>query len=282
MGIGAVLGGAAEGAGPGLGRFSNALLQVMGSQQQRRGMEEQREFRASESAYRRHRDQVSDAASREALDLQERTLEARTRDADRSFAHALRAGGWDFDYHPEGAPAPASSMTIGPPRPIVGPGGGPAAEPAAAGEGMKFELPPRQGVGDRISRRFTVGDYNPDQDPALQRRLREIEATAAARPGPAGPTMSVGGMTAPTTPAGRATIEDHMNWRSSLPGQTPAGARDPARDQLLIGGALARMQGEDGEIDYLRLESVLDELRRRPGVTNDDLDLIRDRFTRQY
>ena len=92
--------------------------------------------------------------------------------------------------------------------------------------------------------------------------------------------MSVGGMTAPATAAGRASIEDHMGWRSGLPGASTG--RDPSRDQTLVEGALSRMQGEDGQIDYMRLESVLDELRRRPGVTNEDLDVVRDRFTRQY
>ena len=68
MGIGAVLGGAAEGTGQGLGRFSNAILQVLGSMEGRKNVEEYRASQAEESAYRRHRDSVRDTADREAMD----------------------------------------------------------------------------------------------------------------------------------------------------------------------------------------------------------------------
>ena len=257
MNLGAAFGGAAEGAGTGLGRFSNALMQVLGSQQHRAGM-------AEEKSYRRYRDGITDAADREAMDLQKRTLKARhveslrsdTRtmiESDRNFEQRLIEGG--FDYERSGA------------GPTLGrPGGTPS---VSIGE----VAPITPGVGTNLGRGFTVGDYNPEKDPALQRSLALKAATPA--------TMSVGGMTAPATPAGRTTIEDHMNWRSGLPGGSAPG-RDPNRDRALVEGALTRMEGEDGQIDYLRLESVLDELRRRPGVTNEDLDIVRDRFTRKY
>ena len=268
MGVGAILGGAAEGTGRGLGRFSNSILQVLGGMEGRKDAEGYRAAQAEERTYRRDRDTVRDTADQEAADLQSRTLDAQSRESDRRFSHQLRESGYDFDYHPErvGVPGGTRSVQIGEVSPLD-----PAGDMTPSGPA----------VGNEIARRFTVGDYNPEIDPAHQRRLSEIDATADARTRNAPPpTISVGGKTAPDTPGGRTSIEDHMKWRAGLPGESTG--RDPTRDQALFGGARMRMIGEDGKIDWMRLEDMLAELESKPGITNEDLEVVRERFTRQY
>ena len=246
MNLGAAFGGAAEGAGTGFGRLGNALMQVLGSQQHRAGM-------AEEKSYRRYRDGIADTANREAMDLQKRTLEARQHEmlrsdtramieSDRNFEQRLREGG--FDYERSGA------------GPRLGtPGGTPS---VSFGE----VAPITPGVGTKLGRGFTVGDYNPEKDPALKRSIALKSATP--------PTMSVGGLTAPATPAGRTQIEDHMTWRSGLPGGSAPG-RDPNRDRALVEGALTRMEGEDGQIGSAAPRfsaSQVTGASRKPGLSH--------------
>ena len=245
--LGAVLGGTAEGAGRGLGQFSQSLMQVLGSQQHRKQMQ-----RADEQeAYRRHRDQVDDRRHRENMELQAKTIEARTRSEDRHFAQTLREQGYDFEYDPQGVAPPEGSV----------------------------------GIERSPNVRFRVGDYNPDADPSIMR----ARAIAQARARPAGganagapetPTFSYGGSKFDRTGAGYDAARAHGEQFETLPGQGPA--MDPNRGQLLVQGALSRLRTEDGEIDYFKLEDVLDELRRRPGVTNDDLEYVRSFFQQEF
>ena len=271
--IGAVLGGAAEGAGRGLGAFSNALMQTLGSQQHRQQVRRAEEARNEQTAYNRHRDAVSDRQHAEAMELQQKynrhrdavsdrqhaeamelqqkTNEARIASEDRHFAQTLRDQGYDFEYNPEGVAPPEGSI----------------------------------GITRNPNQRFRVGAYNPENDASVRR----ARATAAARsPSPSAPTFrySVPGSGAsgefPMTEAGMESARGFGEMAAGLPGNREAPEVDPERLTLLINRVTSRAYGADGRIDPFKLNEVMDDLRSRAGVTQAELEALEARFPTEF
>ena len=186
MGFGAILGGAAQGLGQGTGRFSNALMTVMGSQQQR-------QQRTEDNAYRRQRDAVHDAARAEAVDLQERTLAARERSDMRNFEQRLREGGFEDVTPPSNVTASTAPMAS-------------------------------EGVGSSIARQFRYNpDLDPTVQSriAVEEGLAERRPPMA----PEVPTFTTGGAKFPMTEAGYAAAGTHTERMGDVTGRSGGDSR---------------------------------------------------------
>ena len=261
MSFGAALGGAASGASQGLGRFSNALMQVMGSQRNRQAEETRQAERKEDITYRTMRDRVTDTANAEAAALRARTAEAQIRAADaRGFADMLSQG-----------------IT-------------PTADPSAmGGDG---EPPPETGPYAEMFNNF---GYNPDADPRNVRggiqhdrtmteigargdeERQSIAARQAATGAEPGPSFSYEGGRFPQTPEGYEAARGHGEAIQGLPGNQPTGGVPDFHDAL-VGGALQRMGGEP---DPFKLEAVLSELQARKAPP-EHLEYLREYFKQGF
>ena len=242
MPIGAALGGVAQGASQGLGRFSHALMQVMGSQQRRRQMGQQQAHQAEERAYRRQRDMVSDEANAEARAMQTRTMEARAKEDQRRFDLSAASQGF-MPAGPSTAP-PAMDSRVAPPVGLGPAGmGGPRTADQIAG-------PEPRGVGSSIANQFMFGD----------------KAYTRAAPQP----FDLG--TDPAYQRSKALASHQEGLRSNRPGAEPTGL-SPERKRALKDASLADMTGEDGKIDRMRLPDVINNMRSR-GAPQADIDFV--------
>lgn len=239
MPLGAAIGGAAQGASQGLGRFSQALMQVMNAQQNRA-------YARQEQQYRANRDRVTDKANEEARKLQRQTLEARVRSEDRHFEQQLRSGGFDYEYHPEGAPM-------------------------AAGAGGK-----PSGVGSDIARRFVVGGYNPDKDPHV---LRARAMTPEEKPFDLKTDPQYLRQEALTKLS--HSLREPAAKPSGLSAERQKDLIDATMSRLTSMGT-----GREGEVgppapDWLKLRQVMDEHRQR-GASLDDIKFLEEYFKDRF
>ena len=139
---------------------------------------------------------------------------------------------------------------------------------------------------------YRRGEYDPERDRARQTRMAELgeqgrqqrltEETRSRTRATQPPAFNFGGAEFPMTPEGYTAAAGHGSRYEELPGQgstSPDPAELETRRQTLVEGALRRMTDQEtGEVDYYKLRDVLNELRRRPKTTADDLKYLTDFF----
>ncbi|MCY3678746.1 MAG: hypothetical protein OXH66_14355 [Gemmatimonadetes bacterium] len=226
MSFGAALGGAAQGASHGLGRFSHALMQVLGAQQQRQQSRQAATARQNELDYRRHRDAVQDRANAEALEMRQKTEAARAQENE--TANRIRLAGMGFEQLPAQAEEPGVGI----------PGSFPQGATVERGNFEAMFSDPNLGRWGKPK----ASAYDPNTDPAfLRSKALATHQEGLMRSRPPKPTAAGGGLTDAQRDALRRGVITRLG-----------GSTNPMDLEAALDDARKAPGVTDKDIDFLR------------------------------